>query len=123
MTDWGTTYEGWFVDNVYVDGVLVSDGSSADDFMSYAEFAGIENKYTVTLIGERNVKGKTEYAVETILEDGYTGSFDDFKYILDDYNTVYMLVRFDAAEGTTSYADYSFEFLSNADKPFKKKVR
>ena len=123
MTDWGTTYEGWFVDNVYVDDTLISDGSSVDNFMSYAEFMGIENKYTVTLIGERNVKGKTQYAVETILEDGYTGSFDDFKYILDDYNTVYMLVRFDAAEGTTSYADYSFDFLSNAGKPFKNKVR
>jgi hypothetical protein len=117
MTDWAFTYEGWFIDNVDV------DGTTYNDFMSYSEFAGIENKFTVTLIGERTVKGSTEYAVETILSDGYTGSFDDFRHNLDDYNTVYMLVRFDADEGTTSYADYSFEFLNGGNKPFKSKVR
>jgi bacillopeptidase F (M6 metalloprotease family) len=117
MTDWGFTYEGWYVDNVFV------DGTEYDDFVSYAEFSGIENLYTVTLVGERTNAGEQEYAVETILSDDYMGSVDDFKYILDDYNTVYMLVTFDAPEGATSYADYSFEFLSGGNKPFKNKVR
>jgi len=123
MTDWGTTYQGWFVDNVYVDGNLISDGSSADAFMSYAEFLGIENNYTVTLVGERKKKGQQEYAVETILSDGYLGSVDDFKYIFDDYNSVVMLVTFTAPEGATTYADYSFNFINGGGFPFKPNVR
>jgi hypothetical protein len=119
MTDWGTYYEGWYVDNVMVDGTLISDGSSADDFMSYAEFMGIENQYTVTLVAERKVKGKTEYAVEKILTGDYMASFADFKQIFEDYHTVVMLVTFDADEGTTTYADYSYEFLNGGGKVFK----
>ncbi len=123
MTDWGTTYAGWFVDNVYVDGTLISDGSSADAFMSYAEFLGIENDYTVTLVGERRKKGQYEYAVETILSGGYMGTVDDFKYIFDDYNTVVMMVTFTAPEGATTYADYSFNFINGGGFPFKPSAR
>jgi hypothetical protein len=117
MTDWSFTYEGWFIDNVDV------DGTSYNDFMSYAEFMGIENNYTITLIGERKRKGHLKFEVETILSDDYTASFDDFKNIFDKYNKVIMLVTFDAPEGATSYADYSFEFLNGGDYPFKNKVR
>jgi hypothetical protein len=123
MTDWGFTYEGWYVDNVYVDGTLITDGSNPDAFMSYAEFSGIENDYTVTLIGVKKKKGRLRFAVETILTDGYHASFDDFKYMFDKYNKVIMLVRFDAPEGATNYADYSFEFINGGGKPFKNKVR
>lgn len=117
MTDWGTTFEGWFVDNVEV------DGSPINDFMSHAELMGIENNYTVTLVGERNKKGQQEYAVETILSDGYIGSVDDFKYIFDDFNTVVMLVTFTAPEGATTYADYSFDFINGGGQPFKNRIR
>lgn len=123
MTDWATLFEGWFIDNVHVDGALISDGSSVDEFMSLEEFMGIENHYTVTLVGERNTKGEKEFAVETILSDDYMGSFDDFRYILDDYNTTVMIVTYDAEEGVTSYADYSFEFLNGGGFPFNNKVR
>lgn len=119
MTDWAFTYEGWFIDNVMVDGTLISDGSSADDFMSYAEFMDVQNQYTVTLVGERKVRGKTEYAVEEILTGDYMASFDDFKQIFEDYHTIVMLVTFNADEGTTSYADYSYQFLNGGGKVFK----
>ena len=84
-----------------------------------AEFLGIENKYTITLVGERKVKGQTVYDVQQILSDEYTGSFEDFKEIFDNNHTVVMLVTFDAPEGATTYADYSFEFLNGGNKVFK----
>ena len=123
MTDWGTLYEGWYVDNVKVDDTLISDGSSTDAFKSYEEALGISNDYVVTLVGKRKAKGQYEYAVETILSSGYTASIDDFRYILDDYDTVYLLVTYTADEGVDTYADYSLEFLNGGGFPFKNRAR
>ena len=122
MTDWAFNEPGWYIDNVNIADVFSSDGSSTDDFMkSLAEVLGINNKYTITLVGERNNKGKSEYAVEQILSDEYMGTWDDFKSFFDNYRTVVMLITFDADEGVTTYADYSFEFINGGGKAFKSK--
>jgi len=121
MTDWSYNDPGWYVDNVYVDSTLISDGSSMSGFMSLAELLGIFNKYTVTLVGERNRNGESQYEVKQILSDDYMGSWDDFKYFFDNFRTVVLLVTFDADEGVTTYADYSFDFLNGGNKVFKNK--
>jgi hypothetical protein len=121
MTDWATTYEGWFIDNIYVDTTLISDGSSLDAFQSLAELMNITNDYTITLVAERNRKGDSEYAVKQILSDDYVGSFADFKDFFDNYRTVVMLVTFDAVPGETNYADYSFDFINDEGEVFKNK--
>ncbi|MCS0673535.1 immune inhibitor A [Cytobacillus firmus] len=68
LTDWGTTQEGWFIDNIEIPEIGYSnDGSSIDSFKSLNEVLGEYVKYTVTFINEREVgnkKGaKTNYKV------------------------------------------------------------
>ncbi|RFU68522.1 choice-of-anchor J domain-containing protein [Bacillus sp. V59.32b] len=68
MTDWGTTEEGWFVDNIEIPEIgFSSDGSSTDNFKSIDEVLGQYVEYTVTFINEqtkgKGKNAKTEYKV------------------------------------------------------------
>ncbi len=109
VTDWGTTYEGWYVDNVSVDGTLISDGSNTDAFKSLTEIIPVELDFTVTLVGIKNDKW---YKVRTmVLKDDATeqGIFLLNTVMNRGYDDVVMLVTFDAPEGFTGYADYTYE--------------
>jgi hypothetical protein len=121
MTDWSYNDPGWYIDNVDIAGVFSSDGSSTDGFQSLAEILGIQNSYTITLVGERMRKGKSVHEVQTILSDDYIGSFEDFKRFFDNYRTIVMLITYDAEEGATLYADYSYEFINGGGNVFKNK--
>lgn len=109
VTDWATTYAGWYVDNVYVDDTLISDGSSTDGFISINEVLGISNEYTVTLVGQRTRKGEVNYKVEIILTGDYAADWQSIRNMFDNYSQLIMLVTYDAVPGVTSYADYNFE--------------
>ncbi|RFU60482.1 choice-of-anchor J domain-containing protein [Peribacillus glennii] len=68
MTDWGTTEDGWFIDNITIPEIGYShEGSSTDSFKSLDEIFGKYVEYTVTFINEKTVgegtKAKTEYKV------------------------------------------------------------
>jgi hypothetical protein len=119
VTDWSYNEPGWYIDNVMVDGVEVSDGSSTDAFMGINEVLGISNEFTVILIGERNRRGMSEYEVQTILTDGYASDWTSVREMFNNYRTLYMLVIYDAPEGVTSYADYSFEISHKGGKHLK----
>ncbi len=109
VTDWGTTYGGWYVDNVYVDGTLISDGSNTDAFKSLTEIIPVELDFTVTLVGIKNDKW---YKVKTMtLKDDATeqGFFLLNTVMNRGYDDVVMLVTFDAPEGFTGYADYTYK--------------
>jgi hypothetical protein len=109
VTDWATTYAGWFIDNVYVDGTLISDGSSTDGFMSLNEVLGISNDYTVMLIGERIRAGMPQYEVKTIMSGGYVSDWASIRSMFDNYRQLVLVVVYDALQGVSSYADYTFE--------------
>jgi immune inhibitor A len=109
VTDWATFYGGWYIDNVYVDDTLISDGSSTDAFRGLNEVLGIANDYTVTFIGERIRKGKPEYEVKTVMSGGYVSDWASIRQMFDNYRQLVMLVTYDAEQGVTSYADYTFE--------------
>jgi hypothetical protein len=114
VTDWGTTEVGWYVDNVYVDGTLISDGSNTDAFKSLTELFPVELDFTVTLVGIKNDKS---YKVRTMaLKDDATeqGIFLLNTVMNRGYDDVVMLVTFDAPEGFTGYADYTYE-VNNFD--------
>ena len=116
MTDWATPYEGWYVDNVYVDGTLISDGSDASIFKDITELFPINNDFTVTFVGIKGTGKGNQYKVHTMKLDEVTeeGLFELNK-VLNWSNEAVMLVTFDAPEGFTGYADYSYEFTySNA---------
>ncbi|MBU0704580.1 MAG: immune inhibitor A [Chloroflexi bacterium] len=72
VTDWGTYYGGWWVDDVYVDGVLISDGSSTDPFMDITELIPIELDFAVTLVGMYEKHGKMQYIVRDMYIDDLT---------------------------------------------------
>lgn len=50
VTDWAYEYDGWFVDNVTVDGQLISDGSSTEPFRDITELHPIDNDFGVRLV-------------------------------------------------------------------------
>ena len=65
MTDWATYYGGWYIDNVYLDDVLVSDGTDASMFMDLSELFPTENDFSVTVVGMKVVKGVMTYQMLT----------------------------------------------------------
>ncbi|PPD58196.1 peptidase M6 [Dehalogenimonas etheniformans] len=109
MTDWATALEGWFIDNIYVDDTLISDGSSTSGFMSLNQVLGISNDYSVSLLGERIRKGVTEYKVLNILDGGFVSDWDSIRQMFDNYTQLLVLVTYKAEIGVASYADYNFQ--------------
>jgi hypothetical protein len=109
VTDWATLYDGWYIDNIYVDSTLISDGSSTDAFESLEEVLGLTNDFTVTLIGERIRKGQPEYEVITIMTGGYESDWENIRDMFSGYRSVVMLVTYDASVGTEVYVGYDFE--------------
>lgn len=120
VTDWATAEAGWFIDNVYVDGNLISDGSSVEPFKDLTEIVPINNDYTVTFIGIRKTKSAPVYKVLTMKLDSVTedGLFELNK-ILKTSNKVVLLVTFDAPEGFDRYVDYSYDFTYTNKGPKK----
>ncbi|MDY7040398.1 MAG: immune inhibitor A [Chloroflexota bacterium] len=72
VTDWATHYGGWWIDNVYVDGTLISDGSNLDPFMDITELQPIELDFSVTLVGMYEQYGKMNYVVRDMYLDDLT---------------------------------------------------
>lgn len=112
VTDWATHYEGWWIDNVYVDGALISDGSDATIFKDITEVLPIDNDFTVSLVGIKNMGNGNQYKVMMMELDDITeeGSFK-LNSILKWSSTAVMVVTFDAPEGFTFYADYDWEVI------------
>jgi hypothetical protein len=117
MTDWAFNFDGWFIDNVFVDTTLISDGSSTEPFMTLNEVLDISNDYTVQLIGERIRKGQPEYEVRTILTGGYVSDWQSIRNMFDGYRQLVLLVTYDAPQGVTGYADYTFDIDNQGGKP------
>ena len=72
VTDWATHYGGWWIDNVYVDGTLISDGSSAEPFLDITELQPVELDFKVTLVGMYEKYGKMHYIVRDMYIDDLT---------------------------------------------------
>jgi hypothetical protein len=114
VTDWFTLRPGWFVDNVYVDGELISDGSDTSVFYDITDFFPADNHFTITFVGFREVKGKgkdAQFKVMTIELGGEKDSnYFELNKLLSNSDKAVMMVTFDAPEGFNRYADYTYEF-------------
>lgn len=120
VTDWATTGAGWYIDNVKVDSTLISDGSSTAPFHDLTYYLPINNDYTVTFIGVKS-KGKgNDYKVASLKLDHVTeaGLFELNK-VLKSSDSAVMLVTFDAPEGATNYAPYTYDFTYTNRGPKK----
>lgn len=116
MTDWGTTYEGWYIDNVYVDDTLISDGSDASIFQDISELFPVENDFTVTFVGFK----KNGYKVFTVkLSDMDEAGMMELNKLLKQSDSAVMIVTFDAPEGFLEYADYTYDFTYTNAGPKK----
>ncbi|MCA9978911.1 MAG: immune inhibitor A, partial [Anaerolineales bacterium] len=111
VTDWGTHYGGWWIDNVYVDDTLISDGTDASVFKDITDILPINNNFTVTFVGYiYHGKGnqKIEHKVVSMKLDEMTESgWFELNKVLKNADSAVMLVTFDAPEGFTGYADYT----------------
>jgi immune inhibitor A len=120
VTDWSTTGAGWYVDNVMVNGTLVSDGSSAAAFKDLTEILPINNDFSVTFVGIKDSSKGNQYKVLTLdLDHATETGMRNLTSMLSWSNKAVVLVSFDAAEGTTSYADYSFTLETRSAGPKK----
>lgn len=120
VTDWATYYNGWFIDNVYVDGTLISDGTDASIFKDITEILPINNDFTVTFVGFKGTGIGTQYKVASVKLSHVTedGLFELNK-VLSWSDKAAMLVTFDAPEGFTAYADYTYNFTFKNSGPKK----
>jgi len=120
VTDWATTEAGWFIDNVYVDGTLISDGSDVSVFKDITEIVPINNDFTVTFVGIAGQGKGADYKVITMkLSEMTEDGLYELNNILKSSNAAVMLVTFDAPEGFTGYADYSYDFTYTNAGPKK----
>jgi hypothetical protein len=120
VTDWATTYDGWFIDNVYVDDTLISDGSDASVFMDITEIVPIDNDFTVTFVGTKRAGNGNQYKVHTMkLDDMAEEGLFELDKVLNWSDEAVMLVTFDAPEGFTGYADYTYDFTFTNAGPKK----
>lgn len=120
ITDWATTENGWFIDNVYVDGTLISDGSDASVFKDITELFPIDQNFALTFIGiQDKVKGNP-YKVLTLETNAMTEEgLLELNALLKDSSRAVMLVTFEAPEGFTGYAEYTYEFTYTSGGPNK----
>jgi hypothetical protein len=120
MTDWATTYGGWYVDNVYVDATLISDGSDASIFKDITELFPVDNDFTVTFVGMKGKGNGNQYKVHTMkLDDMSEDGMFELNKVMNWADEAVMLVTFDAPEGFTGYADYSYDFTFTNAGPKK----
>ncbi len=120
VTDWAFVYPGWYIDNVYVDGTLISDCSSTDAFKDITEVVPIVNDFTVSFVGMKEYHRGTQYKVFTMqLDDVTEEGFFELNMVLKESESAVMLVTFDAPEGFTGYADYSYDFTYTNEGPKK----
>lgn len=121
VTDWFTYNDGWYVDNISVDGVLISDGTSTEDFILSPELQFANQNFTVTFVGFKGQGKGMQYKVHTMKLDDMTeqGLFELSK-VLSWSDQAVMLVTFDAPEGFNSYANYEYELVYKTQGPKKK---
>jgi len=125
MTDWGTTYAGWFIDNVYVDDTLISDGTDASVFKDITEIFPVDNNFTVTFIGFKEKRhGREVYNIKKMrLSDVTEDGMIEMRGLFRGSDKVMMLVTSDAAQGFSNYIDYSYELVYKEDAPHKRSHR
>jgi bacillopeptidase F (M6 metalloprotease family) len=124
VTDWATHFEGWYVDNVYVDGTLISDGTDASIFKDISELFPINNNFTVTFVGKRGWGKWAQYQVHTMrLDEATEEGMIALRKVMGWSNEAVMIVTFDAPEGYNGYADYTYEIVYKWDHGSKKDYR
>ena len=116
VTDWSTHFDGWYIDNVYVDSTLISDGTDASIFKSISELFPIDNNFTVTFVGKKGWGRWSQYQVQTMrLNEMTEAGRISLRKVMGWSDSATMIVTFDAPEGYNGYADYTYEIVNKWD--------
>jgi hypothetical protein len=115
MTDGGVSLPGWWIDNVMLNGTLLSDGSSLDDFQSLTQINPIDvSGFTVQLISYTANHKKASAATLRVTQrpDGSFVARADRgrleRLLVRKANTVAVLVMYDEpTEQIAKYAPYA----------------
>ena len=117
MTDWAFTEAGWFVNNVYVDGSLSSDGSSTNPFMDITELNLVDNDFAVTFLGFRGMGTDNLFGIVRLrLNDMTEEGMSELNQLLDGSASV-MKVTFEAPEEYGQYTDDTYDFSFSNEGP------
>lgn len=121
VTDWASNEAGWFIDNIYYDGDLISDGSSKDPFQDLTEIIPINNDFSVTFLGMKGSPKNPQLLVLPLeLDDMTEDGAIRLHRLLSSSNQALMLVTYKAPEGFNRYTDYSYEIVYREKGPRKK---
>lgn len=117
MTDWGTTNEGWYIDNIRIDEANISlDGSSQEDLISMFILQDIPVKFAMSFVkydknmpwpypGEVPPASLTYFSAKRF-KNGILNYYPNDTLTGDE---VYMIVWYAAPKGVKSYANFSYK--------------
>lgn len=112
VTDWATHYGGWYIDNVYVDDVLISDGSDVSNFKDITNYRPVNVDFSVTLVGYKMSQKGNQYKVLNMkLDDMTETGLYEAQSVLSWSNTAVLLVTYQAEPDNVDYAGYSYSFV------------
>lgn len=112
VTDWATYYDGWYIDNVYVDGTLISDGSDASIFKDISYYHPTSVDFTVTLVGyKESIKGNQYKVLSMKLDDMDEIGWFEVQSVLSWSQKAVMLVTYQAPMDNVDYAGYDYAFV------------
>jgi hypothetical protein len=113
MTDWGYNDPGWYIDNVSVDGALVSDGSSTDVFMSIDEVLDRKVEYQLSFVNEIE-RRRTDNLYRVLSLEPFSVSEDDSAELYSFFRggNNYMVVWYPAPEGVKGTVAYEYRLVT-----------
>ena len=121
MTDWGSNGNGelenpnWYVDNVAVNGSVLSDGSNAADLHDITYYVPVPSNFNVDLVSlpREGSIGNSSFKVLHLVTDDATevASVSQIRQALRNSNLLVLIVTYDAPQGIADYAPYDVEVL------------
>lgn len=112
VTDWATTYGGWWIDNVYVDDTLISDCSNTSAFQDITQITPVDPEFDVTLVGMYERFGKERYIVRDMTLDEVTE--EGWGYMsglvrMGGYAVLLVSMEVPEEYSTLFYGDYTYD--------------
>jgi immune inhibitor A len=121
VTDWSYSEAGWYIDNVSVNSTLISDGASTAPFQDITQILPINNDFTVTFVAGKGSGKNAQYKIKSLsLNHETEAGWIELSSILKWSDSAVMIVTFDAPEGISYYADYTYELTYRQSKPHSK---
>jgi hypothetical protein len=101
MTDWGFTEQGWFVDNIAINGQIIENGDDVKSFMSMQPPVEVDFSVTIYAPAYTNDEISLPYKMETLSLADDVESITTSLAGFAGYRDIYIIVSSD--QGPTNY--------------------